>query len=70
MRRRDFIILVSGAAAAWPIAARAQLSTLPAIGFLSGVSFNSYADRLAAFRQALEQAGFIRTNIESAAVRR
>lgn len=50
MRRPDFIAAISGALA-WPRAARAQQSAMPVIGLLNGVSFEAYANKVAAFRQ-------------------
>ena len=58
MRRREFVSLFGGAAAAWPLAARAQPS-LPVIGILSGFSPAAGADTLAAFRQGLSDTGYV-----------
>jgi len=59
MRRRDFIRLLGGAAAGWPVAARAQQATRPVIGLLSPTSASADAERLAALRQGLRQTGHV-----------
>jgi putative tryptophan/tyrosine transport system substrate-binding protein len=60
MRRREFVALLGGAAAAWPLNARAQQpEKLPTIGFVGSDSPGPYADRLRAFRLGLKSTGFI-----------
>ena len=58
MRRREFITLLGGIAAVWPIALRAQQSTIPVIGFLRSTPINISLSFLAAFRQGLKESGF------------
>jgi len=59
MRRRDFLTLLGGATAAWPVAARAQQPAMPLIGVLISSTLGPYAERLAAFHRGLKQGGFV-----------
>jgi putative tryptophan/tyrosine transport system substrate-binding protein len=60
VRRREFITLLGGAAASWPLAVRAQQAgKLPTIGFLGTASPRPFAHLVAGFRRGLQETGFV-----------
>lgn len=59
MRRREFIKVIAGSAAAWPFAARAQQPTMPVVGFLNAASAEGYTKFVGEFRRGLNSMGFV-----------
>ena len=59
MKRREFITLIGGAGAAWPLVARAERTSVPVVGYLHSASPEPYAPMIAAFRDGLKEGGYV-----------
>ena len=59
MKRREFVSLLGGAVAAWPLAARAQPAKMPTVGFLGAPEASAWNTELAAFVQRLHELGWV-----------
>src|SRR6266571_3260932 len=59
MRRRQFLGLIGGASISWPLTGHAQQTTLPVVGFLNSASAGGYASMAAAFKQGLNETGYV-----------
>jgi len=59
VKRREFITLVGGATAAWPLAARAQQPVMPVVGLIRSTSLAPFENLVNAFRRGLNEAGFV-----------